>query len=32
MDIAHKDLVKFERQLLKSIQAKEVKATGKKLL
>ena len=30
IDIVHKDLVKFEKKLLKSIQAKEVKATGKK--
>ena len=30
MDIIHNDLVRFERKLLKSIQAKEVKSTGKK--
>ena len=30
IDIVHKDLVRFERKLLKGIQAKEVKSTGKK--
>ena len=30
MDIIHNDLVRFERKLLKSIKAKEVKATDKK--